>query len=96
MNRLSAISSRFNDALIANSYPILRVFASWPGDAGIERSLGYDDSKSEIDTNRHPLASLHIENFENISKELARSWFRGYAEQLVVFAQGQNNDVGQV
>ena len=61
-------------------YPILRVFASWPGEAGLERTLG---SGSWVDSDRHPLATLHMRNFKKVGAKLDRNWFQGAGQQVV-------------
>jgi len=82
------------------SYPILRVFASWPADAQIERTLECKASQKkkkkkqkkaeddeDVDTqdpDLHPLAVLHKVNFANINNELGKSSFRGVVEQREV------------
>ena len=82
-------------------FPILRVFASWEGDANLDRSMakteqmkknkakdpaGNEDLAGEkktpsCDVDSHPLATLHLENFNRISKEMDVNWFRGIVEQ---------------
>lgn len=57
-------------------YPILRVFASWPGEAKLERTLG------RVDPDRHPLANLHLGNFDKVRKELNRDWFQGVGQPV--------------
>jgi hypothetical protein len=104
------IPSRFFDALMKTEnkitiknarYPILRVFASWEGDAKLERTLdlkdpeGHEATKSraasedsvDVSDDAHPLATLHLENFVTISRSLAKSSFRGDKDQVVVFAE---------
>jgi hypothetical protein len=112
------IASYFCDALIEidpsiavtnASYPVLRVFASWPADAKLDRTLEPrkkkkisqaevdEDSVNIPDPDLHPLATLHLEHFNNIGKMLSKSWFRGDLEQReVVFAKNQSNDREQV
>lgn len=63
-------------------YPILRVFASWPGDARLQRSRkahkwGAKHKWGGADPDKHPLATLHLENFRSHGEELDRNWFRG-------------------
>lgn len=76
-------------------FPILRVFASWPGDSNLERSkvkppkkikarnpADDEDKKDEKkDVDSHPLATLHLENFIRMSKEMDVNWFRGLVEK---------------
>ena len=115
------IASGFCDALlkidpsitITNaSYPVLRVFASWPADAQLDRSGDYktltkkkntrsqvkvDEDDVGTDDDGHPLATLHLENFNNIGEMLGRSWYMGDTEQReVVFAKHQCHDKDQV
>ena len=52
-------------------YPVLRVFASWPGEAKLERT---DEWPGDAD--KHPLACLHLENFEEVGYKLDADWFR--------------------
>ena len=74
-------------------FPILRVFASWPGDSNLNRSkpnppettetnpAGNEDPiGKKIDVDLHPLATLHLENFIRMSKEMDVNWFRGLVE----------------
>jgi hypothetical protein len=112
------VASRFCDALkkiedgitIADaSYPVLRVFASWPANAKIERTQDLkkskkgeaaksrakvdEDSVDVFDTDPHPLAMLRLDKFAEISDQLAKSWFRGDMEQMVVdFVKDQYDD----
>ena len=85
-------------------YALLRVFASWPGDPGLERSLHWkevtrkrkrkrkqgkptktseQEDSSELDDDRHPVASLNRVNFETISRKYDSAWFLGKAEITV-------------
>jgi hypothetical protein len=89
-------------------FPILRVFASWEADAKIERTLEPQESKGRkatkfqadvdehdfnaLDLDHHPLATLHLDNFNTISSRLAKSSYRSDTEQLVLFAKEQHND----
>jgi hypothetical protein len=101
---------------IANvSYPILRIFASWPAPAKLERTLDLKElqggkatlakSRAEFDeddvyghdADPHPLATVRMDNFVEISKRLAKSWYRNDTEQtVVIFAKDQYNDEVQV
>ena len=57
-------------------YPILRIFASWEGDARLERTLERtEDGVGDLDP--HPLATLHLKNFKAFAGKLANEWFRG-------------------
>ena len=47
-------------------YPILRVFASWPGEARLDRA---DDE----DPDAHPLATLRLDKFVKVSGELSQN-----------------------
>ena len=49
-------------------YPILRVFASWPRETRLEQHISEDPDN-------HPLATLHMENFNKVGEELDRNWF---------------------
>jgi hypothetical protein len=89
------------------SFPILRVFASWPDNAGLGRTLHYKDTTTRqkiaekkkdqqqetdtthvLDPDLHPLATLHMENFKDIGKNLAWNAFLGDIEQKeVVYSQ---------
>jgi hypothetical protein len=106
----SDTASRFLDALtkikpnitVAGSrYPVLRVFASWPADAKLGRTLIVNDeqrplkkqktdqAKDDEDVNAcdpdlHPLATLHMLNFENIGNSYAKLWFKNDTEQWEV------------
>jgi hypothetical protein len=113
-NRPSVVASHFCDALmkvehgitIKNAdYPVLRIFASCPADAKLDRTQDLNTSKGSkatkskavdendvdvIDPDPHPLATLHLDNFKENSKSLAKSWYRNDTEQMVVsFAQDQ-------
>ena len=104
----SNAASRFCDALkkiedgittAEASYPVLRVFASWPANAKIERTQDLKKSKKGkatksrakvdkdsvdvFDTDPHPLAMLRLDNFAEISNLLAMSWFRGDMERYL-------------
>ena len=78
-------------------YPVLRVFASWPGEAKLERTQGWkepnlskqpqrqnSDAGSEVDPDRHPLAALRLDTFLTVGKQLDDDWFQGVGEQKVV------------
>ena len=75
-------------------YPILRVFASWPGKAMLYRSKkpsqksSADDEgveeKRRYDVDLHPLATLHLVNFNSVSEEMGLKWFCGDVEQKEV------------
>jgi len=75
-------------------YPILRVFASWPGDAKLVQSKKPSQKSSadnegveenhQYDVDLHPLASLHLDNFNHVSKEIGLKWFCGDVEQKEV------------
>ena len=56
-------------------YPILRVFASWPGEARLDRADGEDPDA-------HPLATLRLDEFVKVSKELSRIWFLRSGQQV--------------
>jgi hypothetical protein len=63
-------------------YPILRIFASWKGDAKLERTLEQRKLGSGCmddigDPDQHPLATLHMENFKVLAEKLASEWFHG-------------------
>jgi hypothetical protein len=76
-------------------FPILRVFASWPGDSNLDRSKAKPPKETKArntagdedlagrkkDVDSHPLATLHLENFIRMSKEMDVNWFRGVVEQ---------------
>ena len=103
------IAARFCDALLKIDsgitipdapFPVLRVFASWPADAQLDRTADYrmspkkkkmksqvkvdEDSVDTNDPDLHPLATLQLENFSNINKMLGISWYRGDIEQREV------------
>jgi hypothetical protein len=102
-------ASRFLEALTkiepsitvpGSCYPVLRVFASWPADAKLERTLtaepplkkqktdqAKDDEDEDVnayDSDVHPIAALHMLNFENIGKSFAKLWFKNNTEQWQV------------
>jgi hypothetical protein len=64
-------------------YPILRVFASWPGPAVLKRTLEKGKSGAN-DPDRHPVATLHLDNFNKVIEELDRDWFQGVGQQTLV------------
>jgi hypothetical protein len=64
-------------------YPVLRVFASWPGEANLERTLTWKEDNIE-DPNLHPLAMLHKRNFDGIGEKLDTHWFLGDLEKKLV------------
>ena len=49
-------------------YPILRVLASWPGETRLEKDMSEDPDS-------HPLATLHLQNFNKVGNDLDRNWF---------------------
>ncbi|KAF8502723.1 hypothetical protein F5888DRAFT_1114956 [Russula emetica] len=56
-----------------------------------------EDSVNVTDADLHPLATLHLDNFNNISGMLSKSWYRNDTEQMVVvFAKDQYNDKEQL
>jgi hypothetical protein len=56
-----------------------------------------EDCIDVTDSDPHPLSTLHMYNFENISRTLAKSWYMNKTEQTdVVFAKGQCDDAGEV
>ncbi len=76
-------------------FPILRVFASWEGDAKLDRSMektckknptSNEDKKKKVqcDVDPHPLVTLHLDNFNCVSKEMDINWFSGDVEQKEV------------
>ena len=62
-------------------YSILRVFASWPGEAKLERTL---EPRKTTDLDKHPLAALDLETFLSVGKELNREWIRMDVERRMV------------
>jgi hypothetical protein len=111
------IDPRFHDALskveprilIPNSpYPILRIFASWPADANLERTLDcnksrkrnrtktqaqVDEDSVDIDPDGHPLATLHMEYFNKISLMLGKCWYMDVEEYEVVQERRVSSEV---
>ena len=74
-------------------YPVLRVFASFPGEAKLERTLGQkrkkpskgdSDAGSMVDLDKHPLAALRLDTFTEFGTKLYKDRFRGNGEQWVV------------
>ena len=77
-------------------YPVLHVFASWPGEAKPAPTLEWKDgqelqsqeSDSDPDNiedpDRHPLATLDQTNFEKVSERLFHNWFQQDVEQKIV------------
>ena len=61
-------------------HSVLRVFASWPAEAELERTL---KPLKITDLDQHPLAALNLETFESISKGLDLEWIRMDVEQNV-------------
>jgi hypothetical protein len=56
-----------------------------------------EDSVDVTGPDLHPLATLHLDNFNKISSMLAKSWYRNDIEQMVAaFAKEQYNDKEQV
>jgi hypothetical protein len=63
-------------------FPVLRIFASWPGDSKLERTLkqrvengkGLEDDIGDPD--RHPLATLNLEHFQEFAETLQEDWLR--------------------
>ncbi|PVF94287.1 hypothetical protein CPB86DRAFT_49890 [Serendipita vermifera] len=63
-------------------YPVLRVFASFPGRANIERTTelgrcGTSGTSTIIDDDKHPLASLNETTFAELNKAFDRLPFQG-------------------
>ena len=89
MNALRNIP--FGLTMANTQFPILRVFASWPGDSNLNRSklkktkvrnpAGGENLVEVNDVDLHPLVTLHLENFIRMSKEMDINWFRGLVEQ---------------
>jgi hypothetical protein len=79
-------------------YPVLRVFASWPGEAKLERTK--KSSLDGIDPDSHPLATLHLANFNSVGQELDQNWFQGDVEQKLVVhskrAREQDSELSRV
>ena len=79
-------------------YPILRVFASWPGDAKLDRTMKkpskkntadeeektVDEEDHPYDVDPHPLAALHMDNFKSLSREIGLQWFCGDVQRKEV------------
>ena len=77
-------------------YPVLRVFASWPGEANLAPTLEWKEGQelqsqesdsapdSVEDPDRHPLATLDQTNFEKVSERLFHNWFQQDVEQKIV------------
>ena len=62
-------------------YPVLRVFASWPGETNLERTADSTD-----DPDRHPIASLNNAKFNENSERFDKNFFTGRAEREIVVA----------
>ena len=62
-------------------HSVLRVFASWPGEAKLERTL---KPRKTTDLDKHPLAALDLETILSVSKGLNREWIRMAVEQRMV------------
>jgi hypothetical protein len=69
-------------------YPLLRVFASWPGVPLVNRLLSKKDKSGKmriLDPDPHPFAFLDVEYFEQIGKDLDLNFFKGrYAQEHVL------------
>jgi len=80
-------------------YPVLRVFASWPGRADLGQTQEWKEEQGEgkrkggkrelsedntNDPDRHPLATLDLAVFNEVSEKLNRDWFRGVEQEVVV------------
>jgi len=82
------------------AYPVLRVFASWPEDPELERSLEYKeppDGEGALDPDPHPAATLHLKNFEVTSRKFDTNWFLGHAEERITLeAQSKRENTGYV
>ena len=83
-------------------YPVLRIFASYPADAKLDRTQDVNESKGQgvdeddvdvTDPDPHPLATLRLDNFEENSKMFAKSWYRNDTEQKVVFSAQDQYEV---
>ena len=80
------------------NYPVLRVFASWPGDAKLGRTITWKENKKRQsqtmveqesdadhipDPDLHPLATLNLRNFGEAGETLDANWFQGDVQQMV-------------
>ena len=80
-------------------YPVLRVFASWPGEPNLERTLEWKEERkggeqkggkrnmsmdNTVDPDHHPLATLDLAIFNEVGKKLDQDWFRGVEEKVLV------------
>ena len=66
-------------------YPILRVFASWPGEAMLKRSMKRrKKGRSMDDPDPHPLACLEVAKFTEISQEFGQNRFTGQIEREIL------------
>jgi len=77
------------------SYPILRIFASWPGEANLERSLEWKEERrgtparnshagSVEDGDGHPLARLRLDKFNKVGRRPDALWLKGDTEGKLV------------
>jgi len=98
MNALQSIP--FGLTVTKAQFPILRVFASWPGDSKpnppktmVTNPAGNEDPiGKKIDVDLHPLATLHLENFIRMIKEIDVNWFRGQNE-VICLKRSANEDL---
>jgi hypothetical protein len=65
------------------NYPVLRVFASWPGEARLDRFDTWNTT-STADPDKHPLATLQLAKFKKVGEELDQRWFQGHVESDIV------------
>jgi hypothetical protein len=106
-SRLPSVLAKIPSSLKADgaAYPVLRVFASYPGEAKLERTLDWKEETrkskqanscqqeaNELDPDLHPLATLHFQNFENVAKKFNGDCFRGVAEQRIVKLAKRENE----
>jgi hypothetical protein len=91
-----------------DQFPILRVFASWPADAKLDRSKpkppkttrkpadNANSCKTKKDDDLHPLASLDLEIFVRISEEMDVKWFRRLVErnEVIQMKRSANEGIG--
>lgn len=73
---MASIPAGLSLKAVGADYPVLRVLASWPGETTLDR-VGDEDPDA------HPLASLRLDKFDEVSKELSRDWFLRGGQQVL-------------
>lgn len=68
-------------------YPILRIFASAPGDANLERTVPRSSLRGKVknflaqqNPDKHPIASLDIKKLNEVEERFTYQWLKGVTQ----------------